>query len=148
MGIPWTPEDDARIMELRSQGMTFADIAFELGRKAGSTAGRYRRLVAGEDELGRARQFNPWTPEEDALLTKLWDKQPLLDIAKAVGRSRSACFHRAAFLGIKAPQKPEHAGRRCHDCGRPTSDYRCPACRAKWKRKWNVQPNADEEEGI
>lgn len=25
--------------------------------------------------------------------------------------------------------------RKCHDCGRPTSDYRCPACWAKLRRE-------------
>ena len=27
--------------------------------------------------------------------------------------------------------------RRCHDCGRPTNDYRCSDCRAKWRRKYS-----------
>ena len=28
--------------------------------------------------------------------------------------------------------------RRCHDCGRPTDDYRCPDCRRAWRLKNNV----------
>ena len=29
--------------------------------------------------------------------------------------------------------------RRCHDCGRPTTDYRCPKCWAKIRRKSGVE---------
>ena len=29
-------------------------------------------------------------------------------------------------------------GRRCHDCGRPTPDYRCPACWAAFRRRHGV----------
>lgn len=29
--------------------------------------------------------------------------------------------------------------RRCHDCGAPTTDYRCPKCWAKIRRKSGVE---------
>lgn len=29
-------------------------------------------------------------------------------------------------------------GRVCHDCGRPTTDYRCEACLGKWRKKHGV----------
>ena len=28
--------------------------------------------------------------------------------------------------------------RKCHDCGKPTDDYRCPECRRKWRLKNDV----------
>ena len=28
--------------------------------------------------------------------------------------------------------------RRCHDCGKLTSDYRCAACLTKWRKKYHV----------
>ena len=28
----------------------------------------------------------------------------------------------------------------CHDCGRPTTDYRCPACRAAFRKRHKVSP--------
>lgn len=28
--------------------------------------------------------------------------------------------------------------RACHDCGKPTSDYRCRACLEAWRRKHGV----------
>lgn len=30
--------------------------------------------------------------------------------------------------------------RKCHDCGRPTSNFRCPACHAKWRVKNGLAP--------
>lgn len=29
--------------------------------------------------------------------------------------------------------------RKCHDCGKPTNDYRCPECRRKWQIKHMVE---------
>lgn len=33
--------------------------------------------------------------------------------------------------------------RRCHDCGRPTTDYRCPACWARLRSKGRYAPKGD-----
>ena len=30
--------------------------------------------------------------------------------------------------------------RKCHDCGRPTVDFRCPSCRAAWRVKNGLAP--------
>ena len=30
--------------------------------------------------------------------------------------------------------------RKCHDCGRPTVDFRCPSCRAAWRIKHGLAP--------
>ncbi len=35
------------------------------------------------------------------------------------------------------PELDEYS-RKCHDCGRPTNDYRCAACRRKWRVKNKV----------
>lgn len=32
--------------------------------------------------------------------------------------------------------------RACHDCGRATTDYRCPACREKFRQRNNFSPDA------
>ena len=36
----------------------------------------------------------------------------------------------------------EAASRSCHDCGKPTSDYRCPVCQKKFRQRYNVSPEA------
>lgn len=33
--------------------------------------------------------------------------------------------------------------RACHDCGRRTTDYRCPACREKFRQRYGVAEDAD-----
>ena len=35
--------------------------------------------------------------------------------------------------------------RKCHDCGKPTNDYRCPRCLAKWRNKYHVSGNEQLE---
>lgn len=30
--------------------------------------------------------------------------------------------------------------RKCHDCGRPTVDFRCPSCRTAWRIKNGLAP--------
>lgn len=54
--------------------------------------------------------------------------------------------------GQGAPRQPSGADgifvRRCHDCGRATSDYRCPACLRKWRLKNGVLLDAKDEEGL
>lgn len=35
--------------------------------------------------------------------------------------------------------------RKCHDCGRPTYNYRCTPCTAKWKKKHAVSMSDDFE---
>lgn len=38
--------------------------------------------------------------------------------------------------------------RRCHDCGRPTADYRCAACRAKHLAAWRKDRGIDFQNWI
>lgn len=33
--------------------------------------------------------------------------------------------------------------RRCHDCGAPTTDYRCPRCWARLRRRGGYAPKGD-----
>ena len=36
--------------------------------------------------------------------------------------------------------------RKCHDCGRPTTNYRCDKCLSKWRRKHHVKDEIESEE--
>lgn len=84
------------------------------------------------------------------LVAMLRDGRTTEEAANALGRTVPAIwqymrYHRQVFQGL-----PERRGgargraammgggaymRRCHDCGAPTTDYRCPACWAKLRRK-------------
>lgn len=64
-------------------------------------------------------------------------------------------FKPRARKGTEGQGTPRHAAakeglylRACHDCGRMTTDYRCPACLMKWRLKHGVLLRATDEEGI
>ncbi len=42
------------------------------------------------------------------------------------------------------PKRVIHS-RKCHDCKRPTSDYRCPRCLRKWRIKHGVAESGRED---
>lgn len=46
--------------------------------------------------------------------------------------------------GYNEPPCQVKPKRKCHDCGKPTNDYRCYKCLAKWRIKHGVSPNAVE----
>lgn len=94
-----------------------------------------------------------WTQDDVAkLVAMLRDGRTTEEAANALGRTVPAIwqymrYHRQMFQGL-----PERRGgsrsrgekshmrggvymRRCHDCGAPTTDYRCPACWVKLHRK-------------
>lgn len=92
-----------------------------------------------------------WTQDDVIRLVKLLrDGRTTEEAANALGRAVPAIwqymrYHRQAFQGL-----PERRGgsrsrgahmrggvytRRCHDCGRPTTDYRCPRCWAKLRSR-------------
>ena len=153
----WTPEDDARLYELKRQGLTYREIASRLGRSEGAVASHLSELKTGKAVFGAARsRFDPWRVEEDLELCRAYlpNGPTIAEVAERIGRSVGACRMRAKSLGFTAsksgPQrKHELAGsRRCHDCGRPTNDFRCYRCRIAWREKHGVQRDATEEEGL
>ena len=67
------------------------------------------------------------------------------------GRSSQACAARGKLLGVRAAKPVQKrpgalSMRRCHDCGKPTVDYRCSKCLAKWRRKNGVPACGGETE--
>ena len=44
------------------------------------------------------------------------------------------------ILRGKAQRQITRYMRRCHDCGRPTTDYRCPACWARLRSRGGYAP--------
>lgn len=47
------------------------------------------------------------------------------------------------ILRGKASRQITRYMRRCHDCGRPTTDYRCPACWARLRSRGGYAPMGD-----
>lgn len=46
-----------------------------------------------------------------------------------------AGLSREEMLASQKKENPDDTMRKCHDCGRPTIDYRCPSCWAKIRNK-------------
>lgn len=47
------------------------------------------------------------------------------------------------------PEEEELYGefvRRCHDCGRPTYNYRCQDCLTRWREKHHVSLSVEDED--
>lgn len=47
------------------------------------------------------------------------------------------------LLGEAVYKRNSRYMRRCHDCGRPTTDYRCPACWARLRRAGGYSPTGE-----
>lgn len=60
--------------------------------------------------------------------------------------SKNCCskFHKQN-LGKDTRQTKPGPKLRCHDCGAPTWDYRCAACREKWRLKHGIARDATEQ---
>lgn len=100
-----------------------------------------------------AKNHNVWADWERDKLRKLYALNlPIDDIAKVLCRSPAAVHTQCSLIGLRRTEdmrsyppsgacgpKPK---RKCHDCGRPTDDYRCPVCLRKWRQKNGVSESA------
>ena len=84
----------------------------------------------------------PWTAEEDRKLQWLMSVgAETAQIARFFGRSQQAVCMRARSIRTGGSQK--EPTRRCHDCGAPTTDYRCPRCWARLRRTGGYSPTGE-----
>lgn len=84
----------------------------------------------------------PWTAEEDRKLQWLMSVgAEKAQIARFFGRSQLAVCMRVRSIRTGGSQK--EPTRRCHDCGRPTTDYRCPRCLARLRRAGGYSPTGE-----
>ena len=146
----WGPDEDAKLLDMRLQGLSWSVCGSRLGGRSGSScARRHARLTgamqtqdAGPDVPG------PWTAWEDCMLRERWSTMSARAIADLLpGRTEAAVSARAKKLRLvsdtrkrgqsshAAPREGDGRRRRCHDCGRPTFDYRCSRCWAKLRSK-------------
>lgn len=67
----------------------------------------------------RARRNDPWTPEEDAALRWAWEQDDTRTIARKIGRTPMAIYHRVAVLGIGLgrPRGGEYVYEAAQRCG-------------------------------
>ena len=191
----WTPEDDAKLLQMRGEGKTFAECSAALGRTPHACESRLLRLKKAGPIVGLTPSSRSWSAEEDAILRENWTRMLARDIVYLLpGRSLKAVYSRAQALKLadafglhnrgprpktKPEQKPKLESepkprpkqkpklepkprpepeprpkrkrptesrpapvgkmRRCHDCGKPTPDFRCPECWAKLRAKYEYE---------
>lgn len=137
----WTPEEDALLAELWHV-LSVEQISDRIGR---SVKGIYRRAARLGLTSGKFQGLKKsWTPEEDAVLKENVGTMIFAEIGVLLGRTDKSVKARALSLQLRGGPKlrlPKQKGfmRKCHDCGRPTSDYRCPKCWAKLREKYRYE---------
>jgi len=150
-GTPWTPDEDRRLWELKGDGLSCADMARCIGRSEAACKQRLMRLFrAGGGAPPLAPP--PWTDADLGWLALHYIRLGGRACAEYLGRSLSAVQEKAKRLGVArccAKEKPLQVGmRHCHDCGKPTTDYRCPKCLSAWRRRHGISENIRGEEGL
>jgi len=145
---PWTPPEDERMAQLRALGYSWSAVGQSLGRDPQACANRMYRLKKGVTGTTAAW----WSLEDDEAIRNAFaaEKPDVAGLAQSLGRSESAVETRARELRLTSRLSKKEAGdgssvRRCHDCGRVTHDYRCPACLRKWRRLHGVSLHPGED---
>ena len=106
-GAPdWTPEDDARLLELRRQGAGIAAIAEAMGRSRLAIKHRSRRHIAAGTTEPQRRRAPAWTTrEEQVLVARRRAGKSLEDIAAELGRPKRAILRRCSERAIPGPHR-------------------------------------------
>lgn len=144
----WTPEEDARLQQMRgAEGWPFDRIAKALGRTVCACVCRFRllRKTGGDVKYGTTP---PWTKEDLAWLRANYGAMTARECAEHLGRTEMSVASKALRIGLTKsraeepepePEIPTPKKRRCHDCGRPTTDFRCARCWAKLREKYRLE---------
>lgn len=128
-------------MDMRAQGASWTAVGAALKREPVNCANRWYRVKRG----AAARATAYWEWDEDEALRREWAKRrPDLDaLAAELQRPVSSLIDRARVLRLVSRMTKRDAGdgsgiRKCHDCGKPTHDHRCPACLRRWRQLHGV----------
>ena len=150
----WSAEEDAQLVELRREGWPVARIASVLGRTV-SAVGARQTVLRKRGLMDFCPAPEPWRPEEDDWLRGHYGRSgwTLRTCAEWLGRSQCGVKARVRRLGVAAQRTgrppsgeslelmsvPRPRKRRCHDCGRPTWDYRCSRCWERLREKYDCE---------
>lgn len=94
----WTAEDDEKLIRMRKEGKTSAEISLEMHRSKGSIEIRLYDLRRQEKSKNQ-RITKPWTPEEEeSLIAAYKNGEMVSDICAETGRTRDAIEHRLRKL--------------------------------------------------
>jgi DNA-binding CsgD family transcriptional regulator len=90
-------EEHAQMLEMRKRGLTMSEIGVALGHSKSAISGYLFRISASKPTAK-----GPFTPDEDAMITKLrvHERMTLTQIAEKLGRHRRTVSKRAKKLGL------------------------------------------------
>lgn len=152
-GRLWTADEDDYLRAHYS--INGAELcARYLHRTETATVDRARYL-----HLKAPARIGRWSAGEEQIVRSFYRSKGGDWCAERLGRTKNSVQSKAGSLGLTKRRKRTGqekeilklrrelglSARRCHDCGKPTPDYRCPACLAKWRRKHGVAAYAPEE---
>lgn len=110
----WTPEEDARLIAMRAEGLSVKQAAAALGRPFRATHLRIYVLRKSGVEVAEARQDHPdaYSPEEDRRIFEMRAKGATTrEIAAALGRTQLAVSTHIRLLRQKGVTVPDRAVR-------------------------------------
>jgi hypothetical protein len=94
----WTPEEENTLVELKSKGFKYREIAEVLNRTSQAVSTRGKRLIAqGRLESTESRGNFSWTEEE---INKLYEELDYDELAEVLGKSRRAIQSKCEKLGV------------------------------------------------
>lgn len=70
-------------------------------------------------------------PSVGAIMQAVWPEAAPAKMAMPADRPKQTARHEAKSKPQAKPKAQAKMRRKCHDCGKPTADYRCPEC---WKK--------------
>lgn len=88
----WPAEEDQQLIELRTSGLRFNEIASKLGRSDLSCRSRLRKL-------GLLIRSSPWNDELEEVVKTLWVDHSAQQIAEILRRDRGAQINKSAVIG-------------------------------------------------
>jgi len=101
-GRAWTPEEDVLLRRVYERGESLTPLRFRLGRTTNSLRWRagYLGLQGTHANAGGFRGGPVWSPEDEALLTARYGREPTPAVAAALGRPLRAIYTKAHHLGL------------------------------------------------
>jgi GcrA cell cycle regulator len=102
----WTESRVEYLCELKSQGLTRAEIGKRMGISRSAVIGKLDRMQDPSHRSQSQGVIQKWTQEEIDLLTKAWPtKQSTASIAQTLKRSPGSVRHKADDLGLRRPER-------------------------------------------
>lgn len=104
---PLSYEEKEEIERLFWAGMRAAHIAAEIGRGPQQVVNYLEQVgLRKKDNDGIA--LDSWTAKEDAILRKLYGKEPVVQTAARLKRTKNEVIGRARRLGLNKPHQPRN----------------------------------------